>query len=74
MKIPYLDLKLNDVGLEKSFEKILEYVLRIIGGPEQQEFEDCFANGTDVKYVIAVSVWQQCFLSCSFKASRGAWR
>lgn len=58
MKVPYLDLKVNDAGLKSSlltrFENILDHG-RIIEGPEQQEFEERFADEIGVKYVIGVS-------------------
>jgi len=58
MKVPYLDLRVNDAGLKKNlltrFEKILDHG-RIIEGPEQQEFEVRFANEIGVKYAIGVS-------------------
>lgn len=58
MKVPYLDLRVTDAGLKKSllkrFEKILAHG-RIVKGPEQQEFEDRFANEIGVKYAIGVS-------------------
>jgi len=58
MKVPYLDLRVSDAGLKTSlltrFEKILDHG-RIIEGPEQQEFEERFANEIGVKYAVGVS-------------------
>ena len=58
VKVPYLDLRVNDAGLKRSlltrFENILDHG-RIIEGPEQQEFEERFANEIGVKYAIGVS-------------------
>ena len=58
MKVPYLDLRVSDAGLKTSlltrFEKILDHG-RIIEGPEQQEFEERFANEIGVKHAVGVS-------------------
>ena len=58
MRVPYLDLRVKDVGLKsrllERFEKVLDHG-RIIEGPEQKEFEERFANEIGVKYAIGVS-------------------
>lgn len=58
VKVPYLDLRVDDVGLQKEligrFKKILSHG-RIVDGPEQQEFEEKFASEIGVKYALGVS-------------------
>jgi len=58
MKVPYLDLTVYNDDLKKRllgrFEKILDHG-RIIGGPEQLEFEQKFAKDIGVKYALGVS-------------------
>jgi len=57
IKVPYLDLRVNDTNLKKEligrFEKILSHG-KILEGPEQQEFEEKFANGIGFKYMAGV--------------------
>jgi dTDP-4-amino-4,6-dideoxygalactose transaminase len=57
VKVPYLDLRVNDESLKKELicriEKILSHG-RIVGGPEQEEFEEKFASEIGVKYVVGV--------------------
>ena len=58
MKVPYLDLKVNDRILKKNllhrFEKILDHG-QLVLGPEQIEFEKIFAEEIGVKYALGVS-------------------
>ena len=58
IKVPYLDLRVNDTNLKKEligrFEKILSHG-KLVEGPEQQEFEKKFANEIGVKYALGVS-------------------
>lgn len=58
MRVPYLDLKVYDDKLKenliKRFENILDHG-RILGGPEQIEFEKKFAQEIGVKYALGVS-------------------
>ena len=58
VKVPFLDLRVNDVALKKELigrvEKILSHG-RIVEGPEQQEFEKKFATEIGVKYAVGVS-------------------
>ena len=57
MEVPYLDLRVNDSALKKELigrvEKILSHG-RIVEGPEQEEFEEKFANEIGVKYAVGV--------------------
>jgi len=58
VKVPFLDLRVNDVKLKKELigrvEKILSHG-RIVEGPEQKEFEKKFATEIGVKYALGVS-------------------
>ena len=58
MDVPYLDLRVYDNKQKKRllsrFETILDHG-RILGGPEQIEFEKKFAKEIGVKYALGVS-------------------
>ena len=58
MKVPFLDLKVNDKVLKNNlihrFEKILNHG-QFLSGPEQIEFENIFAEEIGVKYALGVS-------------------
>lgn len=58
MSVPYLDLRVYDDGLKKRlvsrFEAILDHG-QILGGLEQIEFEQKFAEEIGVKYALGVS-------------------
>ena len=58
MKVPYLDLRVKDLSLRKELITRIEKILshgKIVEGPEQEEFEEKFANELGVKYAIGVS-------------------
>jgi len=57
IKVPYLDLRVDDPNLKKELISRIEIVFnhgRIVEGPEQEEFEQRFANEIGVNYAIGV--------------------